>query len=58
MVGTLALAAREYSLEWKLVEVDSGDELRTYFIGPSAANILAGPAAAAPRIAAATETHR
>jgi protocatechuate 3,4-dioxygenase beta subunit len=53
MVGTLGLAAREFSLEWNLVEVDSGDELRTYFIGPSTADVLAGPTAAAPRIATA-----
>jgi TolB-like protein len=53
MVGTLALAAGKYSLEWDLVEVDTGDELRAYFAGPSAANILGIPVAAAPRIAAA-----
>jgi TolB-like protein len=53
IVGTLRLAAGKYSLEWDLVEVDSGDELRAYFAGPSAANILGSPVAAAPRIAAA-----
>lgn len=51
MVGTLALAAGKYSLEWDLVEVDTGDELRAYFAGPSVANILGSPVAAAPRIA-------
>jgi len=53
MVGTLALAAGKYSLEWDLVEVDTGDELRAYFAGPSAADILGSPVLAAPRIAAA-----
>ena len=53
MVGTLELAAGKYSLEWALVEVDTGDELRTYFAGPSAAEILGSPVLAAPRIAAA-----
>lgn len=53
MVGTLRLVAGKYSLEWDLVEVESGDELRAYFAGPSEANILASPVAAAPRIAAA-----
>lgn len=53
MVGTLELAAGKYSLEWDLVEVDTGDELRAYFAGPSAADILGSPVLAAPRIAAA-----
>ena len=53
MVGTLELAAGKYSLEWTLVEVETGDELRTYFAGPSAAEILGSAVLAAPRIAAA-----
>ena len=47
MVGKLELQEGKYSLEWDLIEVATGDELRAYFVGPGSADQLnqAGPMA-------------
>ena len=47
MVGKLELQKGKYSLEWDLIEVATGDELRAYFVGPGSADQLnqAGPLA-------------
>ena len=52
MTGKLELKDGQYSMEWSLVEIETGDELRAYFAGPARAHIL-GMADAAPRIIAA-----
>jgi hypothetical protein len=53
MVGKLEFASGKYSLEWSLLEIETGDELRSYFAGPGAAEVITLADAAAPRIAAA-----
>jgi len=47
MVGKLELQEGKYSLEWNLVEVATGDELRAYFVGPALSDLIdqAGPMA-------------
>jgi hypothetical protein len=46
MVGKLELKDG-YSLEWNLLDVSTGDELRAYFVGPALSDLLdqAGPMA-------------
>jgi TolB-like protein len=53
MVGKLELQAGKYSLEWDLVDVTTGDELRAYAAGPALASVLDIADAMAPRIRAA-----
>lgn len=53
MVGKLSLQEGKYSLEWNLVDVATGDELRSYFAGPALADLLSLAAPAASRIHAA-----
>jgi hypothetical protein len=47
MVGKLEVREGKYSLEWDLVEVATGDELRAYFVGPALSDLInqAGPMA-------------
>lgn len=53
MVGKLSLQEGKYSLEWNLVDVATGDELRSYFAGPALTDLLSLAGPAAPRIHAA-----
>jgi hypothetical protein len=53
MVGKLELQAGKYSLEWNLLEVATGDELRSYFAGPALAGMMELGGAIAPRVRAA-----
>ena len=53
ITGKLELREEKYSLEWSLVEVATGDELRAYFGGPTLADVIDLAAPAAPRIRAA-----
>ena len=53
MVGKLELREGKYSLEWNLVEVSTGDELRAYFAGPALAGAMDLAGAMAPRVRAA-----
>ncbi len=53
ITGKLELREGKYSLEWNLVEVATGDELRAYYGGPALADLIDLAAPAAPRIRAA-----
>lgn len=53
ITGKLELREEKYSLEWSLVEVATGDELRASFGGPTLADVIDLAAPAAPRIRAA-----
>jgi hypothetical protein len=53
MVGKLELREGKYSLEWDLLEVATGDELRSYFAGPALAGVMELAGAMAPRVRAA-----
>jgi hypothetical protein len=57
MTGKLELQAGKYSLEWDLVEVATGDELRAYYGGPALADVIDLAGLAAPRIHAAIREH-
>lgn len=52
MVGKLELQEGKYSLEWDLIEVATGDELRAYFVGPGSADQVTQVGPMAQRIRA------